>query len=200
MKQMLKITELDTRSQSKKFSQHHVSCWCPLDLTNCVVSVIIKNVCFFFKLVTEQFNFVFLVTHVKKMLNDTSTTSLTWTSWLERWFHLYVELFVKYASKPEAHDRLLITDRGSTRPSETATDRSRAVGEGLLRSMHSVSVPSHRARPVGRSSSGNPHPVGSCGSAFQNQSSARARDLVIFPPVLQAAPTWGNCDSGCASI
>lgn len=84
----------------------------------------------------------------------------------------------------------LTAGRGSAEPLVATADWSRTVDQGLLRPLHPLPVPTLRAGAVGRRSRGHPHPVGSCGTAFQNQSGATAGGRVVAPFILQTAPDW----------
>lgn len=97
-------------------------------------------------------------------------------------------------------DRLSITVGGSTKPSEITTERSGALVEGLLWSMHSLSVSSHWSRTVGWCPSGYPHSVGAGCPAFRNPRSTRTSNQVFCPLVSMAAHIWRNYDNGTASV
>lgn len=100
------------------------------------------------------------------------------------------DLFVDYALKLNWSNWNLTAGRGSTEPLVATADWSRTVDQGLLWPLHPLPVPNLWAGKVGRGSRGYSHPVGSRGSAFQDQSGATARGWVVTPAILQVVPDW----------
>lgn len=106
---------------------------------------------------------------------------------------IFTQMFLNSLFRLHLNGWNVTAGRGSAQPLVATADWSCVVGQSCLRPLHSLPVSTLWAGAVGRGSPGHTHPVGSCGSAFQNQSGVTARSRVV---IQQTAPDWRK-RAGC---